>query len=265
MSLVCHECESVMGPSSSFPGREGTIVHPFVPAMVWLPDQIPQIGQTLAYVEAPDNLSLCFECIEKQLPAERHPLLENIYSAYSKETEYESIRQSLMGKWLRPEDDDQIDRESALWKELESIGKLPFIKACLSCGIELPKNLEPYFVARTIDKAYSQKHLTHFFGETNYSFSNLETGRTSFRFCFSCTKENFPHIHEDLSYMLRGINKRSPGKKTKNEIYLSASFLQALRDSNPKEYQKSLEKLMGDPHTDIFIQPEDNSGKPNLN
>lgn len=224
MSLACSACEKDMGPSESFPGREGTMVYPNVLAMIWAGDETPDKQWPLHYVMAPGSISLCFRCIVDALPEDRKSILEKVWSAYETETAYELANASERGRWLAPEEITSSDLFNA-WK-----GKYKVIAQdqYVFCAKAVPDNQNPYFTAQVIDKVYCKERLTLFFGQ-NYSWSDLKTGMTGFNICFVCFGEYFPASFRDLGYGLRGDRQSGRRENPKTELYLTSQFIEALK------------------------------------
>ena len=206
MSLVCHECEVDVQPSDSLPGREGTFVHPNLPALVWLPEKPKETKLPVAFIEAPQDLCLCFSCIDNHLLEIRRPSLQIIYDSYLAEIDYGR-------KDFRERSYDQLDQK------LKRVSK-----NCLYCDSELPKDLTPYFTARVIDKVYSEKRLSFF---SSYQWSDVKEGMTKLNFCLDCFNGNFDRASKQLSLSLRGLPNFDKWSK-KSEFYFSPEFTKAI-------------------------------------
>lgn len=212
MSLVCGECEIDIQPSVTLPGREGTMVHPNVPSLVWLPES-PEKA-TLAYIEAPNSRSLCFECIERHVPRGQRAMLKAIYDCYEAETLYEAKDDSQTGRWVTGEESREV---SKAWEEFKEKKNLIPKDSCIYCTNIIQKDLNPHFTARVMDRVYSGKKLSTW---QSYQWSNYKEGMTEFKFCSDCFRESFSQSFKQLSYDLRGI--RNPDARVREpEFYIS--------------------------------------------
>jgi len=242
MSLLCHECGFDVQPSEVLPGREGTFIHPNVLSIVWTTGELIKDKLALAYIEAPQNLCLCFQCIANHLPPYQHALLDSIYEAYKAEIDFRQIDISQKGKWISGDESGVWMKSFDFFKE-----KLKAIPAsiCLFCNATLPADNKPYFTVKTIDKVYSQQNLSVF---SSYSWSNCQTGTTGFKICFDCCKDNFPRILEQLSYDLRGIKESNLGDVAKSEFYITPAFIEKLKeevgDEEARKYPQELQDMI---------------------
>lgn len=234
MSLICHNCGQEMGPSDSFPGREGTMVFPNVLSFIWVVEA-PKSKWSINYVQPKINLSLCFACIAGKVHQKRQNVLGAVYSAYTAEINYRRNEEFEKDKMLSGE---ELGRGIQLFKEWKAkFGAIPNCE-CIFCGTKLPDDKNPFFTVRVIDKVYSEGHLSWF--NTNYSWSNIEGGMTIFNMCFKCLRDEFPRLFEDFSYILRGVTKPNPKNVVKNEIFLTQDFAEALRKEVGDEKAKEL-------------------------
>lgn len=241
MSLVCNQCNQDMGPSESFPGREGVMVHPIVMALAYLPTS-QGLSYQASYLWASQNLSLCFSCIEEKLPEERKSSLIKVYQAYEDETRLGEIKDQLVGRWVGA-------REARPWSEAYDKAEASFNaleKECLFCGANV-RNGKPYFTAKVIDRVYSRKNLSGIpipgiSGMSNYSWSNMKKGRTFVNFCFDDFRQHFFPLFEGLSHTLTG-NRNPNLKPGMNEIYLSPEFEQAFEGQTGKSIDKAIREL----------------------
>jgi hypothetical protein len=238
MSLACTECENVLGPSKSLPGREGVIIHPIVPSFLFLPTE-KGISYEIGYLYSDMRSNLCFECIEKKIPKERKDLLSKVYESHEIETYFRMINYSQQGRWNNSKDGEEGLK--AYNEHQESLKKLE--KNCLFSG-NSPDNGNPFFVGKIIEKAYSSRYLSGLpmLGEMNYSWSNYKEGSTYINFCFEDFQTNFPKSFRDLSYGL--LKKKDPDLKAKpNEVYISPRFESALEKEGGKSVDKFIEEL----------------------
>lgn len=237
MSLVCSECNLDMSPSETLPGREGTIVHPCVLSLIYVPLD-DGTGYRMGYVEAPQNGSLCFECIERAMPKDRKPTLDLVYSAFEAEKEFRTIDENQMGRLLPASDIKSLNNAYDKFKKrMETIES-----GCVLCGNDV-ENGKPFFVARVIDGAYSEKHLSGLFTKTNYSWSNVKPGLISFGVCFDNFRTHFPFLFERLSYELRGEDNPDSNPNL-NEIYISPEFEDALKQQSGRSVDELLNEII---------------------
>lgn len=241
MSLICHECDTEMQPSDSLPGREGILVYPNVLSMVWVPEDLAKIGWSLVYDESKIWSSLCFECVESKVPTDRHKSLEYIYEVYETETKHDEIRESQKGRFIGGE---ELGLGCDAWDKFQAkISKINF-EECLICGGQIRKGRRPFFAARTLNRVYCRKHLSglSILG-TNYSWSHLKTGITSFRFCFDCF-QLFPNCFRALSYNLRREVDPQQTKLAGAELYISEEVLDKFKEElGPEEFEKFLREF----------------------
>lgn len=192
MSLICYECKTDVQPSNQLPGREGSLVYPTVPSLIWTPENSQAPGE-VAYVTAQENFCLCFVCIEKSSTVGRDNL-QKLYQLYEAETIYSRYKKQELGRLMRVSDIKSYDA----YEEYRKL-RVEFPKdQCLQCDQGLPEPLKPSFTAVVINRVFSP--ITSMFG--SYSTS-VETGMTNFNLCSDCTQENFPRIYSGLSYTLR--------------------------------------------------------------
>lgn len=227
MSLECHECGRSMGPSETLPGREGAMVHPVVPSLIYVPSQ-KRIDYKLSYIFTPANRSLCFECIENKLPNEnKQTVLRGIYDCYEAEMEHKKIDESIKGQLISVGDPLNVKEMEAL-KKCDELSK-KVTPDCIFCSGNV-RNGKPFFLAATIDRVYSSKNLTL---GTNYSWSDMKTGYTSFRICFDDFRKHFPRCFEQLSYDM--LEERNPNiDMGPSEFYISPEFEKALKEETGK-------------------------------
>lgn len=238
MSLCCAECNQDLGPTNELPGREGVMVHPVVMALAYLPTK-EEISYQLSPILASQNSALCFECLEKKLPQPRHHKLQQAYNLFTVETSYNRAKHAAKGKVFQTGD-----------LALESISQLREVfirqldlreKTCLFCKEEVNKG-KPFFIANSIDKAYSEKNLSGIsFPPQNYSWSNMEEGVKLFQICFDDFRANFQKTFEQLSYSLTG-NKNPNLKLKPNEIYISPEAEQAMEAETGKTLDKFIDE-----------------------
>ena len=242
MSLICNECREEMGPGKILPGREGTMVHPVVMALAYLPTK-DGVSYKSAYLRARENASLCFRCIDNKLPPERREALKKIYTAYEEETRFGALQEEQKGKWQGP--DEPRHWLKAYKKFKRSLGKLE--KGCLFCSSDVQTG-KPFFNARVIDRVYSGKHLSGFtipdltLGH-NYSCSNLREGQTSFKVCFDDFRINFPNTFAMLSYLLTG-EENPDVEPVRDTLYLSPEFEEAFERETGKSMDEGLRKFL---------------------
>lgn len=253
MSLCCHNCGQGLGPSDSFPGREGTMVFPNVLSLIWVAEEL-EPKWSIHYVQPYVDLSLCFECIAKEVPEERQNVLGAVYSAYEAEINYRRNEEAEKGKMLSGED---LGRGPRLFDEWEAKAKAIPYHECIFCGTKLPDDKTPYFTAKVIDKVYSEKNLSWF--NTNYSWSNMEIGMTRFNICFKCLKDKFPRLFEDLSYTLRGVAKSNLKDVVKSEVFLTQDIVEGLKkEVGDIRAQERIEELAEKAEVKIVVDPTEN-------
>jgi len=243
-----------MGPSDSFPGKEGTMVFPNILSFIWVAEE-SEPKWSIHYVQPYVNLSLCFKCIAKEVPGERQNILNAVYSAYEAEINYCRNKESEKGKMLSGKD---LERGSRLFDEWETKAKMISYHECIFCGTKLPDNKTPYFTARVIDKVYSEKNLSWF--NTNYSWSNMKTGIICFNICFKCLKDKFPRLFEELSYTLRGVVKSNLKDVVKSKVFLTQGIVEGLRkEVGDIKAQGLIEELAAKAEVKIVVDPTENT------
>jgi len=212
MSLLCAECDHDLGPSESLPGREGSLVHPSLISLVYVPGTD---AFKLRYTQSTQDQSLCFQCVEEKVPTNRLDILKSIYRCY----ELERKNKSFEGKWLSgaemTESHDILDQYIQALETLEA--------NCLFCGNDVERGL-PYFTAKTIDRLASSRGLSTF---GSYSFSNVTNGTTSFKLCFNDFRLAFPNSFRKLGFDLLG--ERDESTKTVSSFEIGAGFEDLLK------------------------------------
>lgn len=241
MSLVCHECNQVMQPGESLPGREGIFVRPKVSAYIWNPDSQEDTSKWLLRdVPACVSRSLCFECIVTKLPEERTPLLGAVYEAFEAEMLWRGIDLSRKKRWCDGNDARRwLDANDAFRKKLQAIDQ----KSCLLCGQPTATPPKSIFVARCIDRVASSQELGGLPGEHNYQFSTVESGCTSFVICFDCFGLNFPRTFSQLSYDLQGLDDSTlpPGQ---NKVTVTPEvYAMLVEELGEEEVRRTLREI----------------------
>lgn len=206
-----------MRPSENLPGREGAMIHPRLMTLLYVPADTG-IHYVFKPIEANHSQSLCFQCIEDQMPQEARQRLVHIYDCYEAETTLKRIKDSKEGRRLRP-GESGFDEAFDTYKQKIS----ETTPGCLLCGNE-QKDAQ-YFRARVIDRAYSGQHPTVFMGNVNYSWSNFQEGRTDFDICFDDFKR-FSRTFGLISYDLGGEVTLIPGPAS--EFHIAKEVLDAL-------------------------------------
>lgn len=232
MSLICYECGIDLQPSDSLPGREGTIVHPIVPALIYVPlsKEIAKPDYKMAHVEAPDSRSLCFQCIENGFSQEKKEALSSVYECFEAEMSLREIEERQKGRLIPL---SQLSENVKASEDLEKVFQA-VRDNCLYCG-EDPK--ATYFTAKVIDRVGSSQHLTGF---GSYSWSNLKKSATRFNICFEDFMNNFPRCFEQLSYDM--LEEQNPNANPGGfEFFASEEFVKAVE----KETGKSIEEHLG--------------------
>jgi len=256
MSLICTNCNKDMGPSEELPGREGTLVTPVLTSLVYLPLGGGSPSYETAYLAAPQNASLCFECIETAIPRERKEKLREIYDVCGLETAYRMIEESQKGRFVGGRELIRVvEAEKRFSESLDALEE-----GCLFCG-ENVRDGNPFFVSRVIDRVYSVNHLSGVFQFNNYSFSNLRQGRTSFGFCFNDFRTHFPKVFEYLSCLMLG--KPIPGRNAQpNELYIGSGVAEAIEGKTGMSFDEFLDRQVTGRGLDgiKIIRREDESG-----
>jgi len=214
-----------MGPSDSLPGREGTMVSPSPIVMVWSINEAGDINWHFIHGQLINHRSLCFRCIETCLPDTHHNNLKSVYDAYEAETNYHEIEKSHRGKLIGGE---EMHQSAEAGSKMISLCEALDSTHCLYCNKEIENDREPYFISLGIDRVYSRRHLSGFPGESNYSWSNMKTGRTFTQICFSCFKEAFPKTFKQLSHDLLGTS--NPDFVPNNEFLISPDVVKAMEE-----------------------------------
>ena len=199
------------------------MVHPVVLALKYVVLKDNSIAYQVDYMWSEDNRSLCFECIEKKIPAGRKRILNEIYACYEAETEFRKIQDSEKGGWV-PIDSTFPETYSRFEQKYKNIAK-----ECLFCDKDPKKGL-PYFRPLVIDRVESGKRPSLC---GSYQCSHLERGMTSFNICFEDFRKNFPRCFETLSKDLLGTRDKD-SKLEPNTIYLPKGYRQAMEGKKQK-------------------------------
>lgn len=245
MSLVCYECSCDMGPSESLPGREGVFVNPVVLSIVWIPanpNNSEKLDWLFTYLTSQEDRSLCFKCISSKLPEHRQQFLNSIYEAYEAETYYKEIEKSQKGKWISG---DEMGRSVKAFKTFEEKFQGIASDECLICAVRVGDKKLPYFRAIVIDRVYGRQHQSGLFTFDNYSWSDIKTGLTSFKFCFDCFGSYFNKTFMQLSCDMRGVKNSQSGKNPKSEFFITEEAMAALKkEVGGKEAGEMMRKIM---------------------
>jgi len=238
MSLACNECRRDMGPSETFPGREGTFVYPVLLSLVYVPAE-NGAGYTMKYLKQINGRSLCFECIENQMHSERkEKTIKPVYEAYEAEINLDRIEEDRKGRFLVPEDHVKLLHA---YNEYDKRTK-EINPECIFCDGEV-ENGKPFFVPVVIDKVHSEKVLSGLFVPTNYSWSTVKSGSTRFRICFDDFRNHFAKTFESLSYDMTGeINPNI--KPNLSELYITPAFEKALEEQTGQSFDEYMDKLI---------------------
>ncbi len=134
MSLICHECQSDMQPCEVLPGREGGMLTPVLPSMVWVSGKTGDEKEkwVLAPVVIDYKIALCFACIKVIIQKNRMPFLQALFSAYEAEVEYGRHAEKINGMFLR-HDSDEAKKNKHL-EESFSNNRKKIPSGCLLCG-----------------------------------------------------------------------------------------------------------------------------------
>jgi len=233
-----------MGRSRSLPGREGTLIHPTILGMVYVPGQMGDpkkegINYELAYTESPENLSLCFECIEKSLPKSQANLLQKVYKSFEAETAYRDQIERDRGKLIGFH---EFQARSDLFKKYQNAKKaLP--EACIFTGVPVNDG-SPFFTAYAINR-----HSSIGFNGAYQICGKIERYVTSFVISFDGLRDYLPSIFEELSCSMRRVPnpnfKRSPDTLT-----LLPGMKEALEQQTGKPIEQIIQEALKD--TDNF-------------
>ena len=246
MSLTCNECNQDIQPSTTLPGREGTLVHPNILAFAYTKMPDGKLGYQLTYLEAQENRSLCLECVDKELPAERKENMVKLYGCYNAETKYRKIEEDQKGKWLDMSDKSWSEAYRGFERKRDKLDH-----DCIFCGHDVKGESRPFFHARTIDRAYSGQHLSGIPAVgLSYSWSNVNEGQTSLRICFQDFMDHFPRTFEQLSYDLTG-GQNPNSRPLTNEVYISKEFMDAAK--NDGVTIEKIEAQLARPGTKIIL------------
>ncbi|MBI4120959.1 MAG: hypothetical protein HY457_01755 [Parcubacteria group bacterium] len=234
MSLVCHECGNDIQPSDTLPAREGGIIHPNVISLAWFPD-----GKTWTrvFVEAPQGIACCLECVGRSVPGydfERLTKLTHVCDAYNAEVTLRRHEQSMEGKWI-----DMGGREFKRKLKLETAWeeklKLVPTDVCLLCNADVSTNTKPFFTFKVMDRAHGEKRRSGF---GSYQWSHIKTGATHFSICFACCHTHLPRIFEQISNELRQTGQSNLGEVCKSELVISPEVIdELLKESGNKFVQ----------------------------
>lgn len=256
MSLMCSTCERDMGPSDNFPGREGVMVYANVLSLIWNDEKSPPEQWVLRYVVAPCSVSLCFRCITDKLSEERQPVLDQVFLAYHVEVSYRRAKISEEGRLFSPEETKSFSLFDA-WKDQQKA--IP-ARQCIFCANEVRDGQNPYFMAQVIDKVYCEKQLSGLFSLRNYSWSDLKTGMTSFKICFTCLREYFRPTFQILSHSLGSKIQPDYSGSPKSEFYLTSQFIEALkREKGEEEARELLLKFSQGGEIKLAVDPDSTS------
>jgi len=220
MSLECQECRQSMGPGKNLPGREGTLVHPSVMSLIYVPGET--LEYQLGYLYAEQNRSVCFQCIENALPKERRGELRALYVCYEAEMQWRqaNVEAEASLKGFVPLNHPLVEARMRAYEKYKKLSD-SVAQDCLFCGKAVETG-SPFFTARAIDKSYSGQHLSGLGVPENYSWTNLKEGFTKFRICFEDFRRKFPRAFEQLSYDLLG--KDNPGVQPQATFVITPAF-----------------------------------------
>jgi hypothetical protein len=238
MTLGCGECDQDMGPSDALPGREGTLVHPIVQSLVYLPNVAQGVSYELTYMQSYANRSLCFSCIEKALPEDRLHMLSVVYESFLAEAAMYDAKERIP-EGLVSFADPLVVKEHELYT-LFKLKKAQIASECIFCGENPRGKGEPYFSAQVIDRNKSSKNLTPWGNSLNYSLCSVDTGSVSFNICYADFMKHFPDNFRQLSFDMRG--KRDPEQQPKgSEIYIAPEI-----EAEMQKNGMTLDKLVED-------------------
>ena len=278
MSLICHECESYVGPSEELPGKNCGIVYPTLLSLVYVPLEDDKkgckIGYKLVYQESKTGLALCLRCIETGMPEkagmpggietpksdknrvkDRFALLKEVYECYKAETKYKKLETQQRGRWIKLGADEDMAKNKAIDNYLKLVKKLikkGIDKSCIYCSQDVQStHRAPFFVVRLMDRVYCEDKLSGFTDEQNYSCSDLDTGRVSFKICFDDFRQNFPKSFEQISYDLR--REENPHEtQAPQELHISPEFEQAIEEEGGN-IDSIVDKLQCDPKLNLVV------------
>ncbi len=239
MSLLCSECDGLMGPSEELPGNDGVMIRPVLLSFVWATSETEGFRWELSHVMAKNGRSLCFGCITQKVPKKRKAFLANLYETIHAETNLGLHKMETEGQWRSLED----KRDEELYKAYRDATTRLDNKHCLFCGAISRTRNQAYLLAQAFDRAYCRQFRAGFPGEHNYSITNhLPGGAARFTSCFMCLKSHFPRLTRILGADLQR-KKHSPEDLPKGGLFIAKSFMEALRkEPDFEEVEKKLRK-----------------------
>lgn len=267
MSLICHECESYVGPSKELPGKDCGIVYPNLLSLAYVPLEDNKIGYKLVYQESKAGLALCLRCIEDGMPKgtedlvvgkinkNRMTLLKEVYECYEAEIKFKRLEKQLRSRWIKLGADEDRAKGEAIdkyFKLKKSLIKKGVDKSCIYCDLEVhTQNREPFFVVRLMDRIYCEDKLSGLQGEENYSCSDLDTGGVGFNICFDDFRQTFPKSFEQISYELRGTPNPNE-TQAPNELHISPELEQAIEEEGGN-IDSIVDKLQCNPNQRLVV------------
>lgn len=236
MSLICTECEQDMDPTEGLPGRDGGMVHPIVPSLLYLPEPNAQgrYGYVLGNVRAPANTSLCYSCIENATGG-RTQRLVRFYEAVVAERDYMQKEKQQEGKWINSDmAKESSDFSKRLEKAVERLDRNCIISA------QAPTPNQTIFQLSQISALNNKPSI---FG--SYSWSSLKETGIGFNISFSAMQKHFPKTFRMLSHMLTGQEDTKPGEeRRKSEIYISPEFEEALTKQTGRSIEEVIDEMI---------------------
>ncbi|GEM_PF-4512380 len=226
MSLVCHECQQDMQPSDELPGREGGMLTPILPSIVWVAEKATGRNEEEKWVLAPVvtdyKIALCFGCMLQKISKVRLPFLNTLLLAYDAEVRHHRQAVKIEGIFLAYKSCAATTERQLKEAFRVQLKKIP--DGCMMCGFEIKgANRIPSFAFRVMDRVKCEQRLSCF---GSYQWSYPDTGESGCKICFDCLKTHFPKIFEQMSFDFRKI--QNPDQKPTFELYVTKDFMDAM-------------------------------------
>lgn len=254
MSISCGNCDKLLGPSESLPGREAVLVTPIVPGHYWTIESDGSAGEAAGYAVGNAYIALCLECVQTKVPQDRQDALKIFYEMYYWERVLGRRKVSTGG--FLPLKGMQIASLSHRDDCPDSVGAKNFLELhrrfkagghydhCLLCGeaVGNTDKLATYFTATGIDRASCERVLSGLsFVPTNYSLSFMSKGMCDFKLCMGCVS-SYGRLFNKLTWAM-GNSKIEP-ETTKTEFVMTPEVAAKLMEGKSPQELKDLGQII---------------------
>lgn len=233
MSLLCYECNLDLVPGEELPGREGYMIQPIVPGLVYIPTDT---GLENELTPIPVDLSVagCFSCMEKSNP--EFPALRRVYEALDAETELERMNAVQHGGWRNVNERELFCAAADAFEAKAQ--DLP--KGCLYCEEELPTT-GPYFMFKALNRIAGSQNPSLW---GSYQWSTIKTGRTGFGVCYDDFRTHLPRTYKQLSSTMR--KKSNPDVRPPvMDFMVSSDFAETVERETGETVEQALIRMIG--------------------